>query len=213
MSQQRALAAWNSNSILVCIRRGVASREREVTVPPCSALIRPHLEYCVWSWGPLHKNDVELLERFSSPLKTDWGSWAYSAWRKEGSGETSLWPSSTWTELRKPFTWVDSDRTRRNSYKLKEGRFRLDVRGNVSLRGWWGTGTDCPEKLWMPHPWRCSRPGRMGPGHPELVPDLLVGNPANVRRTGTRWCLRSLPTQAILFFYETSVFLWFQINK
>jgi len=27
------------------------------------------------------------------------------------------------------------------------------------LREWWGTGTGCPEKLWMPHPWRQSRPG------------------------------------------------------
>jgi len=26
-----------------------------------------------------------------------------------------------------------------------------------------GAGTGCPEKLWMPHPWRCSRPGWMGP--------------------------------------------------
>ena len=29
------------------------------------------------------------------------------------------------------------------------------------LLGWWGTGTGCPEKLWLPPPWQCSRPGWM----------------------------------------------------
>ena len=35
--------------------------------------------------------------------------------------------------------------------------------GSSLLWGWWSAGTGCPEKLWMPHPWRCSRPGWMGP--------------------------------------------------
>ena len=45
------------------------------------------------------------------------------------------------------FTQVDSDRTSGNSFKLKEGKYRLYVRGIFSLRGWWGAGSGCPEKL------------------------------------------------------------------
>lgn len=33
---------------------------------------------------------------------------------------------------------------------------------NSLLRGWWGTCTGCPKKLWMPHSWMSSRPGWMG---------------------------------------------------
>jgi len=80
---------------------------RKGIVPLCSALLRPPLQYWVQAWGSQHNKDMELLEsvqrrpqRYSegwstSPMKKGWRSWAGSAWGREGSGETSLQPSST----------------------------------------------------------------------------------------------------------------------
>ncbi|PKU45941.1 pol- hypothetical protein [Limosa lapponica baueri] len=63
MSRQCALAAQRANRILGCTKRSAASRSREVILPLCSALVRPHLEYCVQLWSPQHRKDTDLLER------------------------------------------------------------------------------------------------------------------------------------------------------
>ncbi|GAB0186757.1 hypothetical protein GRJ2_001141000 [Grus japonensis] len=146
VTRQHVLAAQRANRILGCIKSSVTSRSREVILPLYSALVRPHLVYCDQLWGPQHKKDMELLEwvqrramkmirglehlscedrlrefgLFSLEKRRLWGdlitAFQYlkeGAYKKSGEGL---------------FTRAWSDRTRGNGFKLKEGRFKLDIR-------------------------------------------------------------------------------------
>ncbi|KFQ69930.1 hypothetical protein N335_12235, partial [Phaethon lepturus] len=145
MSRQCVLTAQKANHILGCIQSSVASKWRQGILSLYSALVRSHLESCVQLWSPRHRKDMDLLERVQRRATKmvrglehlscedrlrELGLFSLEKRRLQGDliAAFQCLKGAYEKDEDKCFSSSGCNRTRCNGFKLKEGRFRLNIR-------------------------------------------------------------------------------------
>ena len=63
VSEECGIPASKGNKILGLISRTIMYKKKQLIVPLYKAIARPHLEYCIHTWRPYRKTDIDKLER------------------------------------------------------------------------------------------------------------------------------------------------------
>ena len=177
MTQWCALTAQKASRVLGCTKSSVASRSREVILSLYSALVKPHLESCIQLWRPQYKKDTDQhVQRWATKMMKGLEDISYDKGLRE-LGLFSLKKRRLWGEViaalkylkgayKKAgeglFTRACSNRKRGNVFKLKERRYRLDIRKKFFAMKVVRHRNRLPTQVVDAPSCRCSRPGWMG---------------------------------------------------
>ncbi|KAK4817033.1 hypothetical protein QYF61_026039 [Mycteria americana] len=118
---ERKLPKFNKDKWKVLQR--VVSRSRKVILLLCSALVRPHLAYCVQFWATQYKRDMDILEQLlcrATKMVKLLEHVSYEKRLKE-LGLFSL-------EKSRLMGILSIDKTKGNGHKLKHRSFPLNIR-------------------------------------------------------------------------------------
>ena len=146
-SDQSNIAVNRANATLGMIKRNVVSRNKDVITKLYKGLVRPKLEYCVQSWRPFLRKDIDKIEkvqRRATKMIFECRNLPYED-RLRLAGLTTLEQRRDRGDMlevfkmvkgfnkinsSKMFTLSTIKNTRGHRYKLNKNRSRLEIRRN-----------------------------------------------------------------------------------